>query len=274
MNSVVICAIFLVTLSHAENFEKISFEIKETPRLLKTSRIINGENVVGNQFAHQADLEIFWTRIEDFDEFFSFNLCGGSLIQMTVVITAAHCMKHLSYGALLPEHCDVYFLSSPTKITVYERDNNGVKNFFIHEKYNPRTFVNDLALIRLPNPIQSTGNIKPIALPTSTDDDYVGDILIASGFGLTESKTVSTVLKYTEVIGISNNKCSETFNIIANTTLCTVGYPNSNQSACIGDSGGQLITKDSTPVLVGVVSFGSGSGKILKYFINSIIKLH
>lgn len=131
----------------------------------------------------------------------------------------------------------------------------------MHERYNPRTFENDVALLRLPTPAMGE-NIAIIALPPMDIGLLENETAIVSGYGLTSNGgQPSPDLLKVPVNIISNMECAEDFgNSIVNTTLCTF-YTNAPASACQGDSGGPL-TYNSTDgqVIVGLVSFGSTRG--------------
>jgi secreted trypsin-like serine protease len=130
------------------------------------------------------------------------------------------------------------------------------QNSFIHSKFNPRTLVNDIALIKLPEPVQVTDFIKPIAMQSSAES-FENVILTVSGYGLNEKNKLPSLLQFTDVIGISKETCKKTFKGMAtDLVLCVFGHPNKNMGSCNGDSGGPLITKTNEPILVGVVSFG------------------
>lgn len=132
----------------------------------------------------------------------------------------------------------------------------------MHERYNPRTFENDVALLRLPSP--ATGdNIAPIALPPMDIGALVNETAIVSGYGRTSNNGESSPdLLMVPVRILSNDECSETYgSSIRNSTVCAFFSTEPPQSACQGDSGGPL-TYNSTEgaVIVGVVSFGSSNG--------------
>ena len=110
------------------------------------SRIVGGESVDIQDWSWAVYLSIANTY-----------LCGGSILSSSWIITAAHCAS----------------ISSASQITVYAgstvRGSGGqsarASDVIVHPNYNSRTFVNDIALIRLHPPLDMTqSNLKPICL--------------------------------------------------------------------------------------------------------------
>lgn len=211
------------------NLEVVDFAGKE-------GRIVNGRPAAANQFPHHARI------ISDGD-----GLCGGSLITNLWVLTAAHCIAGIRSAT-------VSFGSTNFGSQRVER--KAVKTLR-PSSYDPVTLKDDIAVVKMNSAVTFSTYIKPIPLPSSSQASatYLNSRLIVSGFGRTASGQVSSTLQFTEVIGISNNECKNTFDFIASSVLCARGYLNANQGFCLGDSGGSLITCGSNPILVGIVSF-------------------
>ncbi|ALC42786.1 CG43124, partial [Drosophila busckii] len=85
--------------------------------------------------------------------------CAGSLINDLYVLTAAHCVEGVPHELIsirLLEHN-----RSDSDADVLQRQVNQVKT---HELYNPRSFENDIAVIRLDHPVSFEGHVRPICL--------------------------------------------------------------------------------------------------------------
>lgn len=115
----------------------------------------------------------------------------------------------------------------------------------------------DIALIRLPEPVEFSDVIKPISFACSAANNV--DV-IAIGNGKTRDSDMSPppVLQYTELKTVSRLSCltSFPFLIFRNSIICVKGEE--HKSGCQGDSGGPLITLEHS--LIGVTSFGSPKG--------------
>ena len=57
----------------------------------------------------------------------------------------------------------------------------GVRNFKMHEHYDPRSYRNDIALIRLNRKVEFTKSVYPICLPPYVDKDYTDARAFALG---------------------------------------------------------------------------------------------
>ena len=130
---------------------------------------------------------------------------------------------------------------------------------------NSGTHENDIALVKLKT--KPAGNTKVISRGSPTIP--VGEPLEVTGWGaITESGQVSKLLLKATVPYVDNTTCNEpaSYNGRVPPKMMCAGRREGGVDSCQGDSGGPLVWKTSeSSVLVGVVSFGEGCARKLKY---------
>ncbi|KAH8380265.1 hypothetical protein KR009_009747 [Drosophila setifemur] len=179
-------------------------------------------------------------------------LCGGTLLDRRWILTAGHCTMGVT-------HFDVYL---GTKSVEDTEQRGGLvlrsNKFIVHERFNPVTAANDIALVKLPMDIGFTSRIQPASLPTRfRHDQFAGMSVVASGWGAMVEMTNSDEMQYTELKVISNAECAQEYDVVTSGVVCAKGLK--DETVCTGDSGGPLVLKD-TQVVVGITSFGPADG--------------
>ncbi|KAH8372328.1 hypothetical protein KR093_011049 [Drosophila rubida] len=209
-------------------------------------RITNGLPASVGQFPYQVGLSFssssggWW--------------CGGSIIDNSWVLTAAHCTSGASsvtinYGATVR--------TSP-KLT----QTVASSQFIQHASYNSIVLRNDISLIKTAA-VSFTAEINKVDLPAiaSSYSTYAGQKAIASGWGKTSDSAtgVASTLQYEIFNVVSVETCQSTYgSLIASSKVICIATPN-KVSTCNGDSGGPLVL-ESSKVLIGVTSFVSSDG--------------
>ncbi|KAJ0177720.1 hypothetical protein K1T71_006593 [Dendrolimus kikuchii] len=218
----------------------------------EASRIVGGDEAGAHEFPWMA-------RLSYFNRFY----CGGVVIADKYVLTAAHCVKGFMWFMIkvtFGEHNRCNATQRPeTRFVIRVTANN----------FTLANFNHDIALLRLNDRIPMSDTIKPICLPTNSQNFYVGVKAVAAGWGtLTEEGKVSCTLQEVEVPVISNYDCRNTkytATMITDNMMCA-GYPKTGQKdSCQGDSGGPLIAErkqDKRYELIGVVSWGNGCARV------------
>lgn len=237
-------------------------------------RIIGGNEAAAAQFPYQVGLRLFIQNSNNV------GLCGGSLISVTRVVSAAHCVDIVSgveavFGAHVLNNDQ-----EPNQV----RRTVDLPGLIWHENYQPSTLTNDVAIILLPSAVPQNAFIQVINLPDAElTNDFAGELAVASGWGRFSSANVaSEFLRFVHVNVMTNTACrirfptiirdstSKLFVILASAILkpnllsvCTsgAGTGGANVGACNGDSGGPLtLQRQGQSMLIGIASFVSGVG--------------
>ena len=201
-------------------------------------------------------------------------LCGASVIHQYWVITAAHCVEE-SNQVVAAESITVGVGSSNSYAGLFGSggDEYDVEEVISHPNYGWSG--NDIALLRMKQPIEFNDDTQPISIicsdQVSAGAQDVGVISTITGWGNTsQGGQGSDVLQFIEVPIISpddpdlNNQLA---NQVNPTTEILAGAIDGGMDSCQGDSGGPLVVRnveDTEWLLVGITSWGLGcaqSGK-------------
>ena len=135
----------------------------------------------------------------------------------------------------------------------------------MHEKYNARKAENDVALLKLAQPVTFSSAISPVCLPTkSFSDSIYNQQGIVMGYGTTAFQGTNTrVLHDVKLTIESASRCraygGQYADKVTDDNICT---HTSHRDACQGDSGGPLVfERNSRLTQVGVVSWGVDCAK-------------
>ncbi|KAG9347779.1 hypothetical protein JZ751_003794 [Albula glossodonta] len=215
-------------------------------------KVVGGENASPNTWKWQVSLQFDSSSYQEY-----YHICGGTIVDAFYIMTAAHCI--LSYD---PSHYRVV----TGEYNLYEYDGSEqfsmVEQIILHPGWTGDLGNgNDIALLKLVNPLYDNGFIQIADLPGEghvLPHDYPCTI---TGWGLLATGgSVPAILQQATLPVVEHAVCStgEWWGTLAKKTMVCAGG-DGKAAGCQGDSGGPLTClTDGVLRVHGVVSYGPG----------------
>ena len=176
--------------------------------------------------------------------------CGGTIVDATTIITAAHCLEGES-ASTTTIRAGVTDLNSNAGQTVK------VASMTSHPSYASNGLA-DIAVIKLATPLELGNRVQAIPLATDADVSNATTGTVSGWGAVSENGDGSSALLEVQVPLVTDASCGSSLGTDGPTELCAGG---TGTDSCYGDSGGPLVVNsDRGPVLAGVVSWGEECG--------------
>lgn len=150
-----------------------------------------------------------------------------------------------------------------------------VSDIFVHPEYDAETVDNDIALLKLKQPLKINQFVSPICLPSEDTALATNSLATILGWGKKRNSAVfgTDVLHQAQVPIADSDDCKRVYeNYFISDNMVCAGYKKGKVDSCAGDSGGPLLFNrkqaDSNRdqwFLYGITSFGEGCGKKGRY---------
>ncbi|XP_063925821.1 modular serine protease-like [Zophobas morio] len=227
-----------------------------------TPLIIEGTNVTKGEYPWQVALY----RKSD-----KALICGGSLLNQRVILTAAHCVTD-QYAELLSK--ENYFVAVGKYYNKHDdkRDTEAqfseLHSMHISEEYrgDKQNYLGDIAILVTVKVFTLSRRVQPVCLDAGLNFNIArNEIGYVTGWGFTvENSAPSDVLKELKVPAVDTSQCRselpEDYDIYLTHDKMCAGYIDKGTSVCRGDSGGGLVFKhDGRYWITGIVSIAPTS---------------
>ena len=144
------------------------------------SRIVGGTDASQGQFPWNCQI---WAKKKS-NSNFEF-ICGGTLINEEVIITAAHCIQHKNLKRYLVKLGSRFIKNDgQDSVQAFEYE---VQKLTVHPEFNKRHLNNDIAILWVKSKFNQTvfytDNVLPVCLPPSSSEEFYspGTVGVTSG---------------------------------------------------------------------------------------------
>jgi hypothetical protein len=255
-SALMVCAVMLLCAGEVAQAQSPSGQLEP--------RIINGSDAAEGAWPWMAAL-----LFSDLSDSTEAHFCGAALVGPRHLLTAAHCVEFFAglhdFEGVSPESLNV--LLGVRNLPFTEGPRLKVVGVVVHPQYNKSSLENDLALVKLAQPV----SVAPLALARQSDAALyqAGASATVLGWGFTspDYPILPVTLQQAAVPIQSDATClSELGRYFKGATMLCAGTKASSPTAtdgvdsCKGDSGGPMVVADGNGgwKLVGVVSWGLG----------------
>uniref|UniRef100_A0A1Y9IV60 Peptidase S1 domain-containing protein n=1 Tax=Anopheles minimus TaxID=112268 RepID=A0A1Y9IV60_9DIPT len=246
MELLVVALLLCVTGTYADSVQLKQWRSMQVRRHIRrepgmSGRIIGGVEANVGDAPYQLSLRRF-----------NYHVCGASVLDTSLAITAAHCVSSRTEPEFITLKGGSINRTDDADGVIFS-----VIEIIVHPTYNPYTYHNDVALLRIEGTFNDVENLSPIALHTGaiSTSSFNPVYCTVSGWGLTNSYTgnLPEILRVVRIPLISYTECRRKWSPLAVTSsMICAGEP--RRDACNGDSGGPLVCNDK---LYGIVSWGA-----------------
>ncbi|KAK4877777.1 hypothetical protein RN001_010283 [Aquatica leii] len=173
---------------------------------------------------------------------------GGSLIALNVVLTAAHCLNHISNDVKR-----ILQIRAGSEYVNKHGELRGIKAMYPHPKYEDFYMEYDVSVLILDKPFVSSRELKPIKLiqinQTISENSYAN----VTGWGFSKpGETVAAArLQCAAVPKVTSEFCERFYDLITDRMIC-FGFFKGKKAICSGDAGNPLVINN---IQVGVASW-------------------
>ncbi|XP_049961974.1 trypsin-1-like [Schistocerca serialis cubense] len=211
-------------------------DFKPAPPGQGDSRVVNGTEAGDNEFPFMAQ----YVR-------YGVPECSATIINEYWVMTAGHCVdgKEIRVSDV---RAGTNSVRNDTGVLIH------VSEFVFRDNYH-YDYINDVALIKLVQPLTLGPTVQPVPLPEQGQQTPGGTIATVVGWGATESESSAETLRKADIPVWSDADCQEAYAgyeyQVLEEDICA-GMPEGGRGQCSGDGGGPLLVNGTQ---IGIVSW-------------------